>query len=198
MTNNPTAQPAGEGGAPDDELFRTAKRVLRWLYATMNPKLADKSILHLTQFDVHAELERAILNAHAARATQPATGPSESPILAFHTWLERWVADNGRKLNQDEYGIAYAAFIAAHPGEGPKAHTMNASSPLTPEEQDLVIGVIPLQALPDSSDVRDRARRATRRIVNALPYEVAQHVNRGLLADIIAAEFGSGGEGRSS
>lgn len=41
-----------------------------------------------------------------------------SPILAFQTWLTRYVADH-RKLTQDEYLIAQAAFIAAHPGEGP-------------------------------------------------------------------------------
>jgi hypothetical protein len=54
----------------------------------------------------------------------PTTG-GESPILVFESWLLRWVADNGRKLTQTEYGIAYAAFIAAHPGEGPKAHVMS-------------------------------------------------------------------------
>lgn len=60
-------------------------------------------------------------------ATPASTAPVvESPILAFQTWLERWVVDNGRKLTQDEYGIAYAAFIAAHPGEGPKAQVMAA------------------------------------------------------------------------
>lgn len=55
-----------------------------------------------------------------------------SPILAFEAWLLRWVADNGRKLTQDEYGIAYAAFIAAHPGEGPKAHVMSQPAPASP------------------------------------------------------------------
>lgn len=60
------------------------------------------------------------------RTTTPTAG-GESPIFAFDKWLMRWVADNGRKLTQTEYGIAYAAFIAAHPGEGPKAHVMNSA-----------------------------------------------------------------------
>lgn len=38
-------------------------------------------------------------------------------------------------------------------------------------------------------DVTERARRATRRIINGLPYSVAQHVNRGLLVDIIVDEI---------
>lgn len=58
----------------------------------------------------------------------PVAGPSESPILAFDKWLIRYVADCG-KLSQKEYGIAYAAFIAAHPGEGPLTRTMNAAPP---------------------------------------------------------------------
>ena len=48
----------------------------------------------------------------------------QSPILAFQEWAIRWVVDNGRKLTQTEYGIAYAAFIAAHPGKGPVSKTM--------------------------------------------------------------------------
>lgn len=52
----------------DAELYQTASRVLRWLYATMNPKLPiDKSLLKVTQFEIHAELERAVLNTHAAQ-----------------------------------------------------------------------------------------------------------------------------------
>lgn len=47
----------------------------------------------------------------------------ESPVLAFQTWVERTVADRGRKLTQDEYFIAQAAFFAAHPGEGPQSST---------------------------------------------------------------------------
>lgn len=66
-------------------------------------------------------------NIEYRRVFPASTAPVvESPILAFQTWLERWVVDNGRKLTQDEYGIAYAAFIAAHPGEGPKAQVMAA------------------------------------------------------------------------
>lgn len=49
-----------------------------------------------------------------------------SPILAFVQWLNHYVKDIGHKLSQTEYGIAYAAFIAAHPGEGPRSHTMSA------------------------------------------------------------------------
>lgn len=60
-------------------------------------------------------------------ATPPATA-AESPILAYERWLLCWVADNGRKLTQTEAGIAYAAFIAAHPGEGPRSHTMSATA----------------------------------------------------------------------
>lgn len=61
-----------------------------------------------------------------AATSSPAPAESESPILAFDKWLMRYVADHG-KLTQQEYGIAYAAFIAAHPGEGPLARTMNAA-----------------------------------------------------------------------
>jgi hypothetical protein len=42
-----------------------------------------------------------------------------SPILSFQEWALGWCNDSGRKLSQTEYGIAYAAFIAAHPGQGP-------------------------------------------------------------------------------
>lgn len=41
----------------------------------------------------------------------------------------------------------------------------------------------------DAELIAEKARRATQRLINGLPYEVAQHVNRGLMADIIAAEF---------
>jgi hypothetical protein len=47
---------------------------------------------------------------------------------------------------------------------------------------------------PSPDSIAEKAERATRRIINGLPYEVAQHVNHGLLADIIAAEFGGGSE----
>lgn len=50
-----------------------------------------------------------------------------SPITAFEKWALRWTKDNGRKFTQTEYGIAYSAFIAAHPGEGPKSNTMSVS-----------------------------------------------------------------------
>jgi hypothetical protein len=42
-----------------------------------------------------------------------------SAVLDFEQWALRWCADNGRKLTQTEYGIAMAAFYAAHPAEGP-------------------------------------------------------------------------------
>lgn len=57
-------------------------------------------------------------------APAPSEDGADSPILAFDAWLTRYVADNGRKLTQTEYGIAYAAFIAAHPSEGPQSHVM--------------------------------------------------------------------------
>lgn len=55
---------------------------------------------------------------------------AESPILAFEEWLLRYVEDCG-KLSQREYGIAYAAFIAAHPGSGPLARVMSAPDAIT-------------------------------------------------------------------
>lgn len=42
-----------------------------------------------------------------------------SPIIAFQRWLSEYTTSH-RKLTQDEYLIAQAAFIAAHPGDGPK------------------------------------------------------------------------------
>lgn len=45
-----------------------------------------------------------------------------------------------------------------------------------------------VRATPDSS-ITEKAARAARRIINNLPYEVAQHVNRQLLTAIITTEF---------
>jgi len=42
----------------------------------------------------------------------------ESPVMAFNNWVVEF-AKTYRKLTQDEYSIAYQAFIAAHPGKGP-------------------------------------------------------------------------------
>ena len=42
----------------------------------------------------------------------------ESPILAFDKWLKEYTKTTG-PLSPREYGTAYNAFIAAHPGEGP-------------------------------------------------------------------------------
>lgn len=58
-----------EAIAIDNELLTVANRVLRWLYGTMNPRLIDKSLRNVTQFDIHAELEQAILTAHSRRVT---------------------------------------------------------------------------------------------------------------------------------
>ena len=74
-------------------------------------------------------LEDALVDALSRLQQPPAAAITESPILAFDAWLLRWVKDNGRKLTLTEYGIAYTAFIAAHPGEGPHSHTMGASQP---------------------------------------------------------------------
>jgi len=71
--------------------------------------------------------------ATAPTETSARCGECESPILAFEAWLLRWVQDNGRRLTQTEYGIAYAAFIAAHPGEGPQAHVMSTVFPASTE-----------------------------------------------------------------
>lgn len=65
------------------ELFQVTSRVLRWLYATMNPKLPiDKSLLKVTQFEIHKELEIAILNAHAAQVrARAAASLSEAQLV---------------------------------------------------------------------------------------------------------------------
>lgn len=49
-------------------------------------------------------------------------------------------------------------------------------------------------AAPTPDSIAEKAERVTRRIINALPYEVAQHVNRQLLMTIITTEFGVDGE----
>lgn len=46
-----------------------------------------------------------------------------SPILGFEGWVTQYVK-GFRLLTPDEYGIAYAAFIAAHPGKGSNSHVM--------------------------------------------------------------------------
>lgn len=79
-----------DGAAPvvDDALYQTAKRVLRWLYATMNPKLPiDKSLLKVTQFEIHAELEHAILDAHA-KQVQSRVAASPAAPKADHRLIE--------------------------------------------------------------------------------------------------------------
>lgn len=82
--------------------------------------------------------ERKALNERIrANTTTPSTA-TESPILAFQRWLLRWVEDNNRKLTQTEYGIAYAAFIAAHPGEGPQSHVMGATAVVESMAADIV------------------------------------------------------------
>lgn len=64
----------------DADLYKVASRVLRWLYATMNPKLPiDKSLLKVSQFEIHAELERAILDAHAAQVYSRIAAASSPP-----------------------------------------------------------------------------------------------------------------------
>jgi len=57
--------------------------------------------------------------------------PPESPILAFQAWAERRVPMIGRAFTHDEYTLAQAAFIAAHPGEGPRSDVM-AETPGSP------------------------------------------------------------------
>lgn len=47
---------------------------------------------------------------------------------------------------------------------------------------------------PTPDSIAEKAARVTRKIINGLPYEVAQHVNRQLLTTIITTEFGAGGE----
>lgn len=65
-----------EGDVWANDLYQIATRVLRWLYATMNPNLPiDKSLLKVTQFEIHKELECAILDAHAARIRSTVTTP---------------------------------------------------------------------------------------------------------------------------
>lgn len=106
----------------------------QWLDHLSNPEREDckgceDHATHVGDIDHHRQwidkYDRVIrLLALVPIITTPTAG-GESPILAFESWLLRWVADNGRKLTQTEYGIVYAAFIAAHPGDGPKAHVMS-------------------------------------------------------------------------
>jgi hypothetical protein len=49
---------------------------------------------------------------------------TENPTAAFHAWAERYVKMIGRRLSQDEFALAQAAFIAAHPGEGTHSSLM--------------------------------------------------------------------------
>jgi hypothetical protein len=46
---------------------------------------------------------------------------------------------------------------------------------------------------PTPESITEKAARVTRKIINGLPYEIAQHVNRQLLTTIITTEFGVGG-----
>jgi hypothetical protein len=53
------------------------------------------------------------------------TVEEQSPVLAFDAWVTAHVQATGKKLTQDEYFLAQAAFYAAHPGNGP-AFTLTA------------------------------------------------------------------------
>jgi len=62
-------------------------------------------------------------------ATLPLPPEQESPVLAFDAWLTAHVQATGKKLTQDEYFLAQAAFYAAHPGEGPQSALMAPPAP---------------------------------------------------------------------
>ncbi len=55
--------------------------------------------------------------------------PKREPILDFQEWCSRYVKTLGRPLTQDEYFIAQAAFVAAHPSQGPLSSTMTEREP---------------------------------------------------------------------
>lgn len=71
-------------GVEDERLLPVAVHVLRWLYATMNPNgPIDKSLLRITQFEIHAELEQAVLKAQAAafiRSKTKIAAPTEQDL----------------------------------------------------------------------------------------------------------------------
>ena len=105
------------------------EELLRWLQKAKDNQSFITSLVAI--HDAYKQRRDHVKLPLKCKAELSATTPTtvvESPILAFERWLLRWVEDHNRKLTQDEYSIAYSAFIAAHPGEGPQSHVMAASS----------------------------------------------------------------------
>ena len=76
--------------------------------------------------NVYGRAEVVVLLAEIDRLRASALAPvaPESPVLAFDAWLTARIASGMRKLTQDEYSIAQAAFYAAHPWQGPTSSLM--------------------------------------------------------------------------
>lgn len=120
---------------PDNLFYGQRERAKAYLYKWVETgEIADDDNTTL-QISVAMKFREWLESSWTTAPTETSArcGECESPILAFEAWLLRWVQDNGRRLTQTEYGIAYAAFIAAHPGEGPQAHVMSTAFPASTE-----------------------------------------------------------------
>jgi hypothetical protein len=155
------AQPVGVAGAECD-LLRVARRVMRWLYANMNPTApVDKSLLRVPQFDIHAELEQAILNASARRrAPQPATAPNDERLM---------VHESTGVVGCNDSRCPVGATINGWPHPFNTPDCIYAATVATP------------------TDVAERARRTTTKLFPYLRMLGKDELER--VADIIAAKF---------
>lgn len=90
---------------------------------------------------------------------RPAEEPRPpDPIVACQAWCRQYVKDRGAKLTPNEYYIAQAAFIAAHPGQGPTSEVsapLAAHGPLIERLETLLkaIEFYPGKSWPNASDV---------------------------------------------